>query len=189
MSKVGILGGTFDPPHIGHAIIANEVLTALQLDEIRFMPNHTPPHKQKTQGVTNDERVQMLQMTIADHPQFTLELVELQSSGISYTFNTMKSMIEKEPDTEFYFIIGADMIEYLPNWYHIDDLLNIVKFVGVKRPSYSEKTSYPIKLIDTPQIHLSSSMIRDKVKNGASIKYLVNPAVQQYIEENSLYET
>ncbi|WP_019242670.1 MULTISPECIES: nicotinate-nucleotide adenylyltransferase [Bacillus] len=189
MKKVGILGGTFDPPHIGHAIIANEVLSALQLDEIRFMPNHTPPHKQKTKSVSNEERVDMIQLTIEDHPQFVLDTIELDSPGTSYTFNTIEQLINQEPDTKFYFIIGADMIEYLPNWYRVDDLVNMVQFVGVKRPPYTVETSYPIVLIDVPQIYLSSSMIRDKVKKGETIRYLVPRTVEKYIEENALYES
>ncbi|MGM9928600.1 MAG: nicotinate-nucleotide adenylyltransferase [Bacillus sp. (in: firmicutes)] len=189
MKKVGILGGTFDPPHIGHAIIANEVLSALQLDEVRFMPNHTPPHKQKTEGVSNDERVEMLKLTIQDQPKFKMELRELENPGASYTYNTMKDIVEEEPDTKFYFIIGADMIEYLPKWHRIDELVELVQFVGVERPPYKTTTKYPLIMVDVPNIYLSSSIIRRKVGKGASIKYLVAPAVEKYIEENSLYET
>ncbi|WP_050615841.1 nicotinate-nucleotide adenylyltransferase [Bacillus testis] len=189
MRRVGILGGTFDPPHIGHVILANEVRSALQLDEVRFMPNHTPPHKKKTESISNDERLKMLELSIAGEPYFKLEKIELQSPGPSYTYNTMKQLKEKEPDTEFFFIIGSDMIEYLPKWYRIEELVELVTFVGVKRPSYSSETPYPVILVDTPQIYLSSSMIRDKVKKGKSIKFLVLPAVQQYIEVNSLYES
>ena len=189
MKRVGILGGTFDPPHIGHAIIANEVLQALQLDEIRFMPNHTPPHKKKTQNVSNEDRIEMLKMTIKDQPKFKLELIEQEESGISYTYETMQLLHEKESDTQFFFIIGADMIEYLPKWYRIDDLVKIIQFVGVQRPPYATETVYPVKLIDAPQIYLSSSIIREKVKQGISIQYLVAPEVESYIKEKALYES
>ncbi|MGM9925500.1 MAG: nicotinate-nucleotide adenylyltransferase [Bacillus sp. (in: firmicutes)] len=189
MKRVGILGGTFDPPHVGHLIVANEVLSALQLDEVRFMPNHTPPHKAKSEGVTNCERVEMLRLSIDSHPQFKLELIELESPETSYTFYTMQRLKEKEPDTEFYFIIGADMIEYLPKWHRIDELIELVQFVGVQRPPYTTNTPYPVELIDAPLVYISSSVIRDKVKHGVSIKYLVAPSVEEYIEENSLYET
>ena len=189
MRRVGILGGTFDPPHIGHAIIANEVLTALQLDEILFMPNHTPPHKEKTNSVSNQDRVEMIKLTIEGNPKFSIELKELKTPGTSYTFNTMKSLVEEEPDTAFYFIIGADMIEYLPKWYRIDELVELVQFVGVERPPYKTKSAYPITMVDAPNIYLSSSDIRRKVRKGASIKYLVTPAVEKYIGEHSLYES
>ena len=189
MRKIGILGGTFDPPHIGHLIIANEVLCALQLDEVRFMPNHTPPHKQKTKRISNEDRIEMLKLSIQENAQFTLELADIESPGISYTFETMKRLKEKEPDADFHFIIGADMIEYLPKWYKIDELVKLVQFVGVERPPYHTDTRYPVKLVDAPQIYLSSSYVRNKVKDGLSIKYLVVPAVEKYIEENSLYES
>lgn len=189
MKKIGILGGTFDPPHIGHLIIANEVLTALELDEVRFMPNHTPPHKQKTDSVSNENRIEMLRLSIEDQCQFALELTEIETPGTSYTYKTIKQLKEKEPDAEYYFIIGADMIEYLPKWYNIDELVKLVHFVGVARPPYKTDSRYPVQLVDAPQIYLSSSYIREKVKAGLSIKFLVVPAVEKYIEENSLYES
>lgn len=189
MRKIGILGGTFDPPHVGHLMIANEVLTALQLDEVRFMPNHTPPHKQKTESISNDDRIEMLRLSIQDNEHFSLELTEIESPGTSYTYETIKWLKEKEPDTDFHFIIGADMIEYLPKWHKIDELVKLVQFVGVQRPPYHTDTQYPVKIVDAPQIYLSSSYIRNKVKDGLSIKYLVVPAVEKYIEENSLYES
>lgn len=189
MKKIGILGGTFDPPHIGHLIIANEVLTALELDEVRFMPNHTPPHKQKTDSVSNENRIEMLRLSIEDQCQFALELTEIETLGTSYTYRTIKQLKEKEPDAEYYFIIGADMIEYLPKWYNIDELVKLVHFVGVARPPYKTDSRYPVQLVDAPQIYLSSSYIREKVKAGLSIKFLVVPAVEKFIEENSLYES
>ncbi len=189
MRKIGILGGTFDPPHIGHLIIANEVLTALDLDEVRFMPNHTPPHKHKTDSVSNEDRIEMLRRSIKNQCRFSLELIEIETPGTSYTYETIKRLKEKEPDAEYYFIIGADMIEYLPKWYNIDELVKLVHFVGVERPPYKTDSRYHVKLVDAPHIYLSSSYIREKVKGGLSIKYLVEPAVEEYIEENSLYES
>lgn len=189
MKKVGILGGTFDPPHIGHAILAQEVLTALGLDEVRFMPNNTPPHKKKTESVLNEQRVDMLRLTIDGHPKFSIEMFEVERSGTSYTYETMKALKEREPETEFHFIIGSDMIEYLPKWHEVDKLVKLVKFVGVMRPGYNGETHYPVELLDTPQVYLSSSLIRHKVKTGAGITYLVLPAVEQYIKEHSLYES
>ena len=187
MKKIGILGGTFDPPHMGHLIIANEVLHALGLDEIRFMPNHTPPHKQKTKSVSNQERVEMLKLTIEGNPKFSIEMCELENPGTSYTFETMKRLVQDEPNATFYFIVGADMIEYLPKWYKIDELVKLVQFVGVERPQYKTKSSYPIVLVDVPKIDISSSEIRRKVQQRSTIKYLVTPAVEKYIEEHSLY--
>ena len=110
MKKIGILGGTFNPPHIGHLIIANEVLDVLNLDEIRFMPNYVPPHKERSGEVTADDRLAMLERALGDHPSFLLEKIEIERKGTSYTYDTMKLLIEKEPDAIvlFYYWCGYD---------------------------------------------------------------------------------
>ncbi|WP_153123327.1 nicotinate-nucleotide adenylyltransferase [Peribacillus tepidiphilus] len=187
--RVGILGGTFDPPHVGHLIIANEVFHALCLDEVRFMPNRVPPHKEKKSGTSIEDRIEMIKRSISDHDHFKLETIEIEREGPSYTFDTIQLLKKQEPNHEFFFIIGADMIEYLPKWYRIDELMKIIQFVGVKRPPYNEKTSYNVKLIDSPEIFLSSSILRERIRKGISCKYLVHDKVLDYIEKNRLYRT
>lgn len=189
MKKVGILGGTFNPPHIGHLIIANEVLDALELDEVRFMPNHVPPHKEKSEEVTDLDRLSMLKHAVAGHSCFYIEDIEIERKGTSYTYDTIKQLKELEPDSEFYFIIGADMIEYLPNWHRIDELVGMVHFVGVKRPGYNEETEYPITMVQVPQMFISSSLIRRKLRTGKTVKYLLADSVVEYIKGNGLYES
>ncbi len=186
MKKVGILGGTFDPPHIGHLIVAEGIREALELDEIRFLPNHIPPHKTKT-STTNQERLDMLQLSTKGNPFFRIETIEWEREGPSYTIDTIKLLKVREPDSEWYFIIGADMIEYLPKWKQVDELAQLVHFTGVKRPGYQEKTDYPVTMADIPEISISSSLIRSRIKEGKSIKYLVPEEVKLYIEENRLY--
>ncbi|GLY10032.1 nicotinate-nucleotide adenylyltransferase [Pseudobacillus badius] len=186
--KAGILGGTFNPPHLGHLMIANEVLEALQLDEVRFMPNYHPPHKEMDHRVTDEDRIHMLQAAIDGHPRFVLELIEMERKGTSYTFDTMKALQEQEPETEFYFIIGGDMIEYLPKWYKIAELSRMVTFAGVRRPGYSVETPYPVQLVDTPEIYLSSTMLRQRAASGGTLRYLLPEKVIAYIKENRLYE-
>ncbi|GHH97074.1 nicotinate-nucleotide adenylyltransferase [Neobacillus kokaensis] len=189
MKKVGILGGTFNPPHFGHLLIANEVLETLELDEIWFMPNHEPPHKKKLDSVKDHERVEMLKLAVGSNPAFRLQLIELNREGPSYTIDTMKLLNETYKDHQFFFIIGADMIEYLPHWHQIDELVKLVRFVGVKRPSYSHQTDYPVIYVDIPAIDVSSSMIRDRFKDGKTVKYLLPDDIISYIEENHLYGT
>src|SRR6476619_1163333 len=104
----------------------------------------------------------MLEQALYDNPSFFLEKIELERKGISYTYDTMKLLTEKEPEASFYFIIGADMIEYLPKWYRIDELLELVHFVGVNRPGYNIETDYPLITVDVPQMFISSSTIRQK---------------------------
>lgn len=187
MKRVGIIGGTFDPPHIGHLIVAQEVLHALQLDEVRFMPNHTPPHKTKNSNTTNEDRLSMLEYAMEDHLNFKIERIELERNGPSYTYDTMVLLKNREPDVDFYFIIGADMVEQLYKWYKIDELVKIVKFVGVHRPNYQLKTQYPIKTLEIPSVDISSSMIRKRIENGWPIKYYVHEKVLYYIKKKGLY--
>ena len=189
MTKVGILGGTFDPPHYGHLLIANEVLSELNLDEIWFMPNQEPPHKKKSDSVENTDRLQMLELSIEGNSAFKIEKIELERSGPSFTVDTMKILNEQFPNHQFYFIIGADMIEYLPKWHKIDELMELVQFVGVQRPEYSSETDYPIHYVDIPAFEVSSSMIRERVNQGMTVRYLLPDRVIDFIREKQLYET
>jgi nicotinate-nucleotide adenylyltransferase len=187
MAKIGILGGTFDPPHIGHLITAQEVLVKQQLDEVWFLLSAQPPHK-KT-GTPSEYRIEMVQKAIKLHPKFKLCSIEMERKGPSYTVQTMKELNEKYPDHQFFFIIGADMVNSLSSWHQINELLAIVTFIGVKRPGYelNENIPHACKLVDTAQVFVSSTDIRNRVKNKDNIKYLVPDEVKQYIEEKSLY--
>lgn len=187
MKNIGILGGTFDPPHYGHLLIANEVLCQLQLDEIWFLPNQEPPHKEKSDHVKNEDRLQMLKLLIEDQPLFSIETIELERPGRSYTAETMKILRERHPHFRFYFIIGADMIEYLPKWYKIDELIHDVTFVGVERAHFKSETPYPIIYANVPRFDVSSSLIRSRIKEGKTIKYLLPDKVIHYLKENRLY--
>lgn len=188
MNKVGIIGGTFDPPHIGHLLIANDVRQKLSLDEIWFMPNHIPPHKQNKSITPTPIRVEMIKAAVATNSSFRLETIELQREGPSYTYDTMMLLVKEYPNTRFYFIIGADMVEYLPKWHNIEKLLEIITFVGVKRPGYSFSSEYPVLEVETPQMDISSTLIRKRVQEGWTSQYLVPDQVKEIIEEKRLYE-
>jgi nicotinate-nucleotide adenylyltransferase len=189
LKKVGILGGTFNPPHTGHLVIANEVFHAYGLDEVWFMPNQVPPHKSVTEPISNSDRLAMLELAISDNPFFRVERAELDRSGPSYTYETMRILKDMYKEHDFYFIIGGDMVEYLPKWHQIDELLEMVKFVGVSRPSFKDESPYNILYAATPQMDISSSMIRERVKADTSIRYLLPEPVREYIEEHGLYES
>lgn len=186
MKKIGVFGGTFNPPHVGHLMMANEVLHALSLDEVRFMPNNVPPHKETT-GATNAQRLQMTRLAIADHPQFALEPFEVQQGGVSYTYETMKRLVAREPDVQFYFIIGGDSVENLHSWYEIDRLVELVQMVGVKRPGTVAVTDYAVRMVEAPEINLSSTLLRQRFKEGGTVRYLVPASVEAYIREEGLY--
>lgn|SRR5690625_4480664 len=185
MKKIGILGGTFDPPHIGHILIAEEVRYALSLDEIWFIPTNVPPHKQ-TARTTSKHRLDMIQLAIDSNKYFKVNTIELARTGKSYTIDTMK-ILKQQCNHLFYFIIGADMVEYLPNWKQIDELMEMVQFVGVKRNTYQLETTYPIKVVDIPLIDISSSEIRRRIKEGEPFQYFLPEKVFTYIKEHHLY--
>lgn len=187
--KVGILGGTFNPPHVGHLMMAEQVKDQLDLDKIFFMPTAQPPHSSVTKTtIASEKRVQMLELATMNNSDFEIERYEVDKGGKNYTYDTMKALIELYPTVDFYFIVGGDMIADMPTWYRIDELIELVQFVGVNRPSYSVETEYPIIMVDIPMIDISSSTIRKKVAMNCSIKYLVPEDVRNYIVLEGLYQ-
>lgn len=187
MRKVGLLGGTFNPPHIGHLIIANEVKDALGLDEVRLMPTSLPPHKASSRDATATQRLRMVELAVADVDGLVVSGFEVERGGISYTYDTMVSLTANEPFTQFYFIIGGDMVDMLSDWYRIDDLLEIITFVGVGRPRTNGDTRYQIERVDIPQIDLSSTLLRGRFAEGQTVQFLIPKAVESYIREEGLY--
>lgn len=188
MKKVGILGGTFNPPHFGHLIMANEAFHSLGLDEVRFMPNAIAPHKE-VQGATADQRLKMTELAIEGFPQFRIEDFEIASGGVSYTFNTVCELIKLEPETKFFFIVGGDSIEGLNSWHRIHELANMVQFVGIGRPGYDSVNDFPVLMIDSPEMHLSSTMLRDRVAAARPLTFFVPEKVEAYIRKEGLYES
>lgn len=131
----------------------------------------------------------MLHLAISDQPTFKLQLIELEREGPSYTYDTIQLLRKNYPDTIFYFIIGGDMVEYLPHWHKIEELVEMVTFVGVKRPGYSFPKEYPIVELDIPQLDISSSLIRKRLRENGNTMYLLPEKVRNYIEEKHLYGT
>ncbi|GAF65993.1 nicotinate-nucleotide adenylyltransferase [Alkalihalobacillus trypoxylicola] len=187
MKEIGLFGGTFDPPHIGHMIMAQEVLNQCHLDEIWFVPVHTPPHKKRESQTSNEDRLKMLEACVSDVENFFISTVEYERKGISYTFDTVKHLRSQFPDVKFYFIIGGDMIEQLSNWHQIEELKDMITFIGVHRPGSDVVKSENILQIKTIQIDVSSSLIRKRIKEGKPIKYLVPEQVERMIRKRGLY--
>lgn len=187
MKKIGILGGTFNPPHIGHMIMANEVKHALGLDEVRLMPTATPPHKASVHDIAADQRLRMVELAIEGVEGLKASAFEIERGGVSYTYDSMKALTDQEPLVHFFFIIGGDMIDVLPNWYRIDDLVKLVQFIGVNRPGYKGLSKYPVELVETPQVDLSSSLLRQRFKEGKAVQLLIPKSVEVYIRQEGLY--
>ncbi len=188
--RIGIFGGTFDPIHFGHLLAAEQAREQAELDEVWFMPARIPPHK-AGQGISAaSDRLRMVELAIADHPAFRATDVELGREGPSYTVDTMRELVRRHPDCAFFFILGGDMVEMLPKWHRFDELKRLVRFIGLARPKASpnpgELAEY-VTFVKMPQWELSSSLIREKVRAGKSLRYLLPPAVERYIKERGLY--
>lgn len=185
--QIGLLGGNFNPVHNAHLVVADQVRQQLGLDEVLLMPEYEPPHVDKKETIDEKHRLKMLELAIEGVEGLGIETIELERKGISYTYDTMKLLTEKNPDVDYYFIIGADMVDYLPKWYRIDDLIKMVQFIGVQRPKYKAGTSYPVIWVDVPMMDISSSLIRSFIAKGRQPNYLLPKNVLDYIEKEGLY--
>lgn len=193
MKRIGIMGGAFDPIHIGHLLAAEAAREQYELDEVWFMPSHTPPHKHEA-GVSGQQRLEMVIAATGDHPDFKPLDIELQRGGVSYTVDTIRELRQLYPDLALYFIIGADMVNYLPKWEGIEELTEMVHFIGLQRPgSFLELDALPsfiqqaVSLAEMPLVDISSSLIRSRLAAGKSVRYLVPDAVTEYITRSGLY--
>ncbi|MNI24527.1 Nicotinate-nucleotide adenylyltransferase [compost metagenome] len=191
--KVGIMGGTFDPLHIGHMMAAESARDTYSLDEVWFMPSHIPPHKHEA-GAAGTDRLAMVQHAVAGNEAFRILDWEILRGGVSYTIDTVRSLKEEYPQHEFYFIVGADMVEYLPKWHGIQELVKLLTFIGVGRPGTPlDLAALPsfiadkVLLADMPQVDISSTMLRARAASGRSIRYMVPEQVYEYVQRSGLY--
>lgn len=191
--KIGIMGGTFDPIHMGHLLAAEAARDAHALDEIWFMPSHVPPHKPEA-GATGRQRLEMTEAAIKDAPQYAVLGIEMELGGVSYTIDTMRELWRRHPEHEFYFIIGADMVNYLPKWEEIEELASRLIFIGVGRPGFQlhlddlpEPLQDRVLLAEMPLVDISSTAIRRRLAKGHSVRFMIPDAVHQYIVRSGLY--
>ncbi|MFY0546251.1 nicotinate-nucleotide adenylyltransferase [Brevibacillus sp. H7] len=190
--QIGIMGGTFDPIHCGHLLAAEQAREQARLDEVWFMPARIPPHKERAGITAQEHRLRMVELAVADHPSFRVTDVELLREGPSYTYDTMCQLIDTYPDCQFSFIIGGDMVEMLPKWYRISDLIQMVRFIGLARPGSNfdpSAVSSSVTFVEMPTWELSSTLVRERAAAGRSLRYLVPAAVESYIREQGLYES
>lgn len=189
---IGLFGGTFNPPHNGHLLIAQEAFTQLHLDEVWWMPSSSPPHKEKDKEVSDEERIEMVRKAIGNNEHFSLSLLEFERSGPSYTIDTIRLLKEKYSQATFTFIMGGDMVHSLSSWHKIDELKNLIDFAGVGRRGYAVDQHwerYQVKHVEVPIIEISSSFIRNRSRAGQNIRYYVSDRVWKHIKENRLYGT
>lgn len=189
---IGILGGTFDPIHWGHLILAEQASEKFNLDQVIFIPAAKPPHKKGKKISSAKVRLEMVKLALKDNPKFFLSEIELKRSGYSYTVETLTALKKLYPNFELYFLTGSDMLKEIYNWRKPEQIYQLAKIVIAYRPGFDKinfKNKFTKKslFLEIPALDISSTQIREKVKNKKSIKYLVHPEVERYIKEKKLY--
>jgi nicotinate-nucleotide adenylyltransferase len=195
--RVGILGGTFNPPHLGHLVCAQEAYVQLGLDRVILMPVHTPPHKQLDDDPGPQHRLELCRLAVAGDERMAVSDIETSRPGPSYTIDTLRELHAKDPDTERFLILGGDVAAGLPRWREPEAVLELAT------PAVAKRRGTPRSRVDCalesvpgaeraeffrmPRIGVSSTMIRRRVKAGQPIRYLVPDAVVEYIEREGLY--
>ena len=199
MTSIGVMGGTFDPIHIGHLAIGEEAREALSLDVVLFVPAGTPPHKPAASVTAVEHRVAMVELAIRDNPAFELSLVEVARHGPSYTVDTVEELARRHPGAALQVILSVETFVELPSWHEPERLFAAARIAVVPREGYPAPdpawlaTAFPgqesrVAYLDGPRLGLSSTAIRDRIAAGRSIRYLVPEAVEDYIATHGLYQ-
>ncbi len=202
MSRIGIMGGTFDPVHYGHLVTAGEARWQFDLDLVLFVPNRHPPHKDPREVSSPEDRYLMTFLAIATNPRFRVSRIEIDREGPSYTIDTIRALRREQPGDELFYITGADALGQIlrGEWRDTERLLKLCQFIGASRPGYqldqeqwasSHHRVRPhlssIHVMEIPAMAISSTDIRARVREGRPITYLVPEAVEQYISTHGLY--
>lgn len=202
MKRIGIFGGSFDPIHMGHLILAEQCREQLRLDEVRFVPASISPLKQHAAPIASKHRIEMIRLAIAGNPCFTMDQREIDREGVSYTVDTLRSIKEENPSDELYLLMGADSVKDLPRWKNPEEIFALANIGAILRggfgpPDWNILRQYvsPERWkafqvhIDTPAIEISSSDLRLRVGRQQTIRYFVPDAVEQYIHQHQLYRS
>lgn len=197
--RIGILGGTFNPPHLGHLVCAQEAHLQLNLDRILFVPTGMPPHKANEEEPGVEHRLELCRLAIGgDEHRFEVSDIEVRRGGPSYTVDTLEELRATTPDSELFLILGGDIAAGLPQWHRVERVLELATAVvaerrGTQRSSIEDaldsvRAGERARFFPMPPIGLSSTMIRERVRSGQPIKYLVPDSVEAYIQQHSLYQ-
>ena len=198
--RIGILGGTFDPIHIAHLIIAEESRMRVPLQKVVFIPTGQPWLKSDRQITAGSLRMEMVRQAVADNPAFDSSSIEIDRPGLTYSVDTLEELAGQwGPDVEVNFIVGVDSLLSLPRWKDPERFLDLCTVTAVTRPGYSPEALEDVKqqfpalerklgLIEGPSIGISGTEIRRRVASGLSVRYLVPPGVERYIAERGLYK-
>ncbi len=195
--RVAIMGGTFNPIHYGHLVMADQALHQFQLDEVLWLPVGDPPHKALAPGATSTDRLEMVKLAIADHPAFKWSDIEIQRQGRSYSIDTLEWLTQQNPATQWYWILGIDALKDLPKWHRVQQIVTLCCWIVAPRDSdqmthdiiraVKQELAIDYLLLQAPYIEISSTFLRDQIHTQGSIRYLVPAAVEDYIKHHQLY--
>ena len=190
--NVGPFGGSFNPPHVAHLIVAEVVRDQFGLDEVWWIPNATPPHKPNDELVAVQHRLTMTERTVEGNPASRVCGVEVERDGVSYTVETLRVLQDQHPDTDFALILGSDSLDHFADWHRPDEIAERVPFIVYKRPGAIESVADPrfvndVRYAAAPVMEISGTEVRARRRAGRSIRYLVPEAVRAYIDTHDLY--
>ncbi len=194
--RIGIIGGTFDPIHLGHLFIAEESRYRCGLDRVIFVPAGVPPHKPGEPITAAERRYSMTMLATEDNPAFEVSRIEIERPETSYTVNTLEAFREAQPDDELFFIMGADSVAELVTWYRPERIVELATVIAAARPGTDierAKEDLPKSLrnrvifLESPGLHISSTALRARASLGMPLRYLLHDRVEKYIIENELY--
>lgn len=197
IERIGILGGTFDPPHLGHLILGEYAADTLGLAKVLFVPAADPPHKQEEYKLPVEHRLEMLKLALADNERFVLSRIDVDRPGPHYSLDMVRIVEELFPKAELYFVMGGDSLKGLPRWHRPAEFIQYCKLAVMRRPDdYIRPDMHEavlpglanrVIMLDAPLIDISSTQITERLQAGYSIRYFVPEAVRAYIETNHLY--
>jgi nicotinate-nucleotide adenylyltransferase len=195
--RVGILGGAFNPPHIGHLVCAQETLLQLELDQVLFVPTGEPPHRELEDDPGAEARLEMVELAIAGDSRFAVSRIEIDRDGPSYTADTLAAMTKAEPDHQLFLILGGDQAAALPDWHEPEKVLELATVAVVERVNWSRNAiavkiarlrgTDAVRYLDMPLIQVSSSSVRRRARHGKPIRYFVPEEVVSLIGSKGLY--
>jgi nicotinate-nucleotide adenylyltransferase len=191
--KFGVLGGTFDPIHMGHLVLAEQVREKFQLDRVIFIPCASPPHKTEQELSPAQDRFEMTKLALQGNSYFLVSDIELKREGLSYTVETLRELKGLYKDKEIYFLTGSDVLNEITTWKNPEEIYKLAKLVIGIRPGFDKfdpENHFAKKsiIVNITGVDISSTQIREKVRKGESIKYLVPPKVEEYIKKRNLYK-
>ena len=186
--KIGILGGSFNPIHIGHLILAEETREKLGLDRVVLVPAYLPPHKENGEIINAADRLAMVKAAIRGNRFLGVSDIEIRRKGKSYTIDTVREFKRRHPRDTLYFVVGGDLLNYLNEWKDLKDVTRLVRFIVATRPGYPlEKIPAYITTVSIRAVDISAFEVRRCVKHGKSFRYLVPEPVYRYIQKKRLY--